>query len=463
VFTIYGHGFGHGRGMSQWGAYGAAKVSQLSANQILHFYYPHTTLATKSTKRTIRVYLSAVGASTTRHVQVAPTAGLAVTPTGGQPKVLPTDDGHSHPVTGWRLVPAAGKLNLKGHWQGHWHVVTQGLAQPAAFTDPAGQVPVVEPAGGTTTKTIRYRGAINAEIQNGALYAVDVVNLEYYLRSVVPAEMPSTWSAAALQAQAVASRTYALHGVLNPKATWFDVIGDTRDQAYGGVGSETARTDKAIHNTSGEVIVDHDGVPILAQYSSADGGWTVSGGVNYLPARQDPYDGEVPNTSHSWTTTLSAARIATAFPSVGTVRSLLVTARDGQGSWGGRITAISIVGSKGTVSVSGTTFQLAFGLRSPWLRPTPTPGAPQHVAATVNHRSATVSWKPPAPIVGAAPVTGYRVTVTPNGPATTVAASTLQATLSKLPLGTDTITVAATSDAGRGPGAATTVIIKASQ
>jgi SpoIID/LytB domain protein len=239
------------------------------------------------------------------------------------------------------------------------------------------------------------------------------------------------------------------------------VFGDTRDQAYGGIGSETARTNKAIHNTSGEVIVDHDGAPILAQYSSANGGWTVSGGINYLPARRDPYDGAIPNISHFWTTALSAARIAAAYPSVGTVRDLLVTARDGHGAWGGRIAQISIVGSKRTVSVSGTSFQLAFGLRSPWLRPTPTPGAPQQVAATVTGRSAAVSWKPPTPIVGAAAVTGYRIGVSPGGPVTTVSGSTLKVTLGKLPVGSDTVTVTATSAAGRGPGAATTVIVKA--
>jgi len=79
----------------------------------------------------------------------------------------------------------------------------------------------------------------------------------------------------------------------------------------------------------------------------------------------------------------------------------------------------------------------------------------------VNGRNATVSWKAPAAITGAAPVTGYRVKVSRGGPSATVAASTLKVTLSKLPIGTDTVTVAATSDAGRGPGAATTVIIKA--
>ena len=135
--------------------------------------------------------------------------------------------------------------------------------------------------------------------------------------------------------------------------------------------------------------------------------------------------------------------------------------RDGNGSWGGRVTALSVVGTKHTVSVSGVAFQSAFGLRSPWFRPTPTPGAPQHVAATATGRSAAVSWKPPAAITGAAPVTGYRVTVRPSGPSMSVGASTLQVTLSKLALGTDTITVAATSDAGRGPGASTTVLIKA--
>jgi SpoIID/LytB domain protein len=461
TFTIHGRGFGHGHGMSQWGAYGAAKVAKLSANQILHFYYPHTTLATESTKRLIRVLLSAAAASSTGYVAVAPAAGLAVTPSGGSAESLPAASTTSQPISRWRLVRSGATFTLQGLWSSRWHTVTRRLAAPVSITDTAGQIAVVEPAGGSATKTVRYRGVVQAEIQGGNAEAVNLVNLELYLRSVVPSEMPASWTSAALQAQAVAARTYAWHGLRTPKASWFDVFGDTRDQAYGGIGSETARTNRAIHATAGEVAVDSTGAPILAQYSSANGGWTVSGGLSYLPARRDPYDGAVPNSSHAWTATVAAGSIAAAFPSVGKLRSLTVTGRDGHGAWGGRVTSVALSGSKGTASVSGITFALALGLRSAWFRPTPTPGPPQHVAATASARTVTVSWKPPAAISGAAAITGYRVRITPGGPTARVSASTLSATLSQAPVGTDTVTVAALSAAGRGPGAATTVLVKA--
>jgi SpoIID/LytB domain protein len=465
IYTVHGHGFGHGRGMSQWGAYGAAKVGNLSTNQILHFYYPHTTLATYSTKRQLRVLLSAAAAASTGHLAFAPASGLAVTPAGGTASVLPATSPApgSHPITRWRLVPAGAALTLQGLWQSRWHTVTRRLAAPVGISDRAAAVPVVEPAGGAAIKTVRYRGVVQVELQSGNLEAVNVVGLELYLRSVVPAEMPASWTAAALRAQAVAARTYAWYGVRHPKASWFDVFGDTRDQGYGGIGSEATRTSRAIHDTAGEVIVDSAGAPILAQYSSANGGWTVSGGVSYLPARRDPYDGAVPNSSHAWTVTLPAARIAAAFPAAGRVTSLVITGRDGHGAWGGRVTTMTVVGTKRSVSVSGAAFALALGLRSAWFRPTPPPGPPQRVHATASGRAVTVTWKPPAPIAGAAPVTGYRIRITPKGPSTRVAASTLSATLSQAPLGTDTVTVAALSAAGRGPGAATTVVVKAGQ
>ncbi len=461
VFTLHGRGFGHGHGMSQWGAYGAAKMANLSANQILHFYYPHTTLATKPTTQMVRILLTAAAASSTGYVAVAPAAGLSVTPAAGTPSVLPTASPHAQPITEWRLKPVSTTLTLQGRWGSGWHAVTRQLAAPVVISDTDSVVPVVEPGSGNATQTINYRGVVEAEISSGRAEAVNLVNLEDYLRSVVPSEMPASWSAAALQAQAVAARTYALRGIQHPKASWFDLFGDTRDQGYGGVGSESPRSDSAIQATAGEVVVDSTGAPILAQYSSADGGWTVSGGVNYLPARADPYDGAVPNTAHAWTAPLAAATIASAFPAVGALKALVITGRDGHGVWGGRITGIALRGTRGSVSMTGSTFQLAFGLRSPWFRPTPTPGPPLHLAAAAAHRTVTVSWKPPAAIRGAAPVTGYRITLRPGAASTKVSASTLSVSFSKAPVGTDTVTVAATSTAGRGPRATATVLVKA--
>jgi SpoIID/LytB domain protein len=460
TYTIAGRGFGHGHGMSQWGAYGAAKVADLSSNQILHFYYPNTTLATEPATQNVRVLLSTVAAAQRGHVDFDPAAGLQVTPSGATPQVLPTSSSTGQPIDLWRVRRSAGVLSLRAHWSGAWHDFGAALGTSVAISDTAALIGVVEPVG-NATKTVRYRGAVDAEIESGSLEAVNDVPIESYIQGVVPAEMPPTWSAAALEAQAVAARTYAWRGVAHPKTPWADLYGDTRDQAYGGYDAETAAADAAVHDTAGEVIVDSTGAAILAQYFAADGGWTVSGGTPYLPAQHDPYDGTVPNDAHSWTAQIAASAIAAAYPAVGTLRRLVITGRDGHGVWGGRVTTIQVVGSSSTQTVSGSDFQLALGLRSPWFRPTPPPGPPLQVAASSTGPSVTVSWKPPAAAAGAAPVTGYKVSLSPGGRTTKVDASTAQAVFSGVPPGSYTASVMATSAAGNGPAATAAVTVKA--
>ncbi|HVV77775.1 MAG TPA: SpoIID/LytB domain-containing protein [Mycobacteriales bacterium] len=458
-FTIQGRGFGHGHGLSQWGAYGAAKVADLSSNQILHFYYPHTTLATEPVTQELRVLLTAADAPAKGYLEFDPADGLTVTPQTGAAQVLPTQTGAGDPIDLWRLRKSAGVVSLRAHSAKGWSVVTANLGSYASVSDPAALIAVVEP-NGSATKTVRYRGELVAELPTKSLQVVNVVLVESYLRSVVASEMPATWTAAALQAQAVAARTYAWRAIANPKASWYDIDGDTRDQAYGGYGAETATTDAAVHDTAGEVIVDSTGAPIFAQYSSADGGWTVSGGQAYLPARRDPYDGEVPNSSHLWSTTLTAAAVQSAFPSVGTLQQLDITGRDGHGAWGGRVTNVSVVGSNATKAMSGGAFAAAFGLRSAWFRPTPLPAAPTGVAATANAHTVTVTWKAPASVAGAAAVTGYRVTLSPGGQAVKTDAATLTASFSGIKSGDYTASVAARSAAGRGPSASGPVSVK---
>jgi SpoIID/LytB domain protein len=459
-YSIQGHGFGHGHGLSQWGAYGAAKVAGLSSNQILHFYYPHTTLATKPVTQQLRVLLTAAGAPAKGYLEVEPAAGLTVTPQTGDAIVLPDDTDGGEAIDGWRLRKAsAGKVELRAHSAKGWSVVRADLGSYATLSDPDAVIAVVEP-NGSSTKTIRYRGELVAELPTSSLQVVNVVLVESYLRSVVPSEMPHTWKAAALQAQADAARTYAWRAIASPKASWFDIDGDTRDQAYGGVGAETTKTDRAIHDTAGEVIVDSTGAAIFAQYMSADGGWTASGGQPYLPAKRDPYDGKLPNGSHSWSTNVAATAIESAYPSVGTLEQLVITGRDGHGSWGGRVTSLSVVGSDGTKTLTGTAFQSAFGLRSSWFRPMPVPGAPTAVDATADGHAVTVTWKPPKSIRGAAKATGYRVTLSPGKHVVTTDAATLTASFAALKAGDYAASVAAKSAAGRGAAASASVTVK---
>jgi stage II sporulation protein D len=432
--------------MSQWGAYGAAKVAKLSANQILAFYYPHTWLATRSTSRTISVLITAANAPDRGYLQVAPAAGLTITTVGGKPALLPTATAAHKAITAWRLQASGTVVKLREKAaSGHWSTL-KAVGAGATFSDTAGIVAVAEPG-----RTIRYRGVITGEMEAGSLQAVNLVNLELYLRSVVPSEMPSSWSPAALQAQAVAARTYATRGRANPKTSWFDVFGDTRDQAYGGLGSETTATNRALHTTAGEIIVDSTNHAILAQYASADGGWTVSGGEPYLPAKADPYDGAVPNNAHAWTTSVSATTLESAYPAIGTLRDIEITGRDGHGAWGGRVTSLILVGSKASATMSGTDLQLTLGLRSPWFRPTPTPAAPSGLKATATGKTVTATWKAPPPLRGAAPVTGYRFSLSPGSHRQTLTAATFKATVAKLSAGKHTVTVVALSAAGASP------------
>ena len=97
-------------------------------------------------------------------------------------------------------------------------------------------------------------------------------------------------------------------------------------------------------------------------FASSNGGHTAQGAYRYLAPRSDPYDNDI--KSQAWTATVKASRIAKTWPSVGRVKSLKVSSRDGDGAWGGRVQKIKIVGSKKSVTVSGGTFKSRLGLRS---------------------------------------------------------------------------------------------------
>jgi SpoIID/LytB domain protein len=320
---------------------------------------------------------------------------------------------------------------------------------------------LIRSGGGST----RYRGALVAAFTGSRIFVVNDVLLESYLRSVVPSEMPSSWAPAALQAQTVAARSYASYGIAHPKnKPYYDVYDDTRDQMYTGVGSEIESTDAAVSATQDVErgvafrLDDADGRAAFTQFSSSSGGWTVSGGQPYLPAKADPYDG-VPKLSwspHAWRTTLSASRIESAYGGqLGRLRSVEVTDRDGNGDWGGRIKSLTLHGSAGDVQVSGATFRYTFGLRSEWFRIVLPPLAPTHVIARRAGTSATVFWQPPADDDRAAP-TGYRVVARPGGKTVTVGRDARSATVGGLAAGTRyTLSVSATS--GVGPSDATVV------
>ncbi|MEO5940271.1 MAG: SpoIID/LytB domain-containing protein, partial [Candidatus Limnocylindrales bacterium] len=261
--TFHGRGYGHGVGMSQYGARGRALVGQL-APEILAHYFPKTALATRSTTVNVRVLLlTGFKATALEPLTIAGLGGpLTVDgigiafPANAIVTLAPTAPG----ATTWtlRVASPTGKVLAR-------RMVTGDVT--VRPTDEAGVLKVASKA--TTTNV--YRGFVRIRLTATAV-VVNHVTIERYLRGVVPLEMPATWPTEALRAQAIAARSYGLYHV-HPTKGLFDVYDDTRSQVYRGVGAERATSDLAIGATAGTILVSGSSV-VNAMFHSADGGWT---------------------------------------------------------------------------------------------------------------------------------------------------------------------------------------------
>ena len=364
TLRIQGRGFGHGHGMSQHGAEGAAREG-LSAAEILAFYYPGTEAGRAAGRISVLV-----SADTTDDLVVRPRPGLRVKDLGtGERTVLPEEpDGAT--VQAWRIrqdrkgrakvayLPEGAKQS--GGWRKF--LVLRGEGELDAKNKP---ITLVLP-GGTERD---YRGKLRAAAPSQGSQARDTVNrlrLEDYLRGVVPLEMPASWSPAAVQAQAVAARTYAAYERAHPRAAHYQVCDTTSCQVYGGASAEHPASDAAIRETRGQARVV-DGQPAFTQFSASSGGWTSAGSRDYLVAQEDPYDGHDGNPVHGWSVTVTDDRIESQWPAIGDLRQVEVLSRDGNGQWGGRVRSIRLKGTGGAVTLSGDAFRSGLGLRSTWI------------------------------------------------------------------------------------------------
>ena len=129
---------------------------------------------------------------------------------------------------------------------------------------------VVGAVAGQGTRT--FRGALEFQPRAGGLTVINVVNMGDYLYGVVPAELPASWPMEALKAQAIIARSYAIayRGTFAERG--FDIWGDARSQAYGGVGGEHPRSTAAVDATRGMILVGESGEPLAAYYSANHGG-----------------------------------------------------------------------------------------------------------------------------------------------------------------------------------------------
>ncbi len=156
--------------------------------------------------------------------------------------------------------------------------------------------------GFVSTKKKWYRGHLIIQNNNGRLTVINDVDLESYLKGVIPSEMPTSWDVEAHKAQAIAARSYALANLGKRAAKGYDLEDTPRDQAYGGASAENKGTSKAVNDTRG-IVLTHNQRIISAFYTASAGGKTRSasaawgGNVPYL--RSVPsYDAGVGRKGH---------------------------------------------------------------------------------------------------------------------------------------------------------------------
>ena len=332
-FVVSGRGWGHGVGMSQYGAYGQALAGR-TYDQILAHYYSGTTLG-KAGRKEVRVLL----AEGRRAVTISSSAPFFATDATGATYKLPK-----------------GALTLRA-----------GLQLPTE----TGPVSAIQPLVLRPAKKALlaldgrpYRGKLELVPQGEFLRVVNVVALESYLQGVVAGEVPFGWPAEVLKAQAVAARSYALANLVKGKP--FDLYSDVRSQVYLGVTGEKPSTTQAVISTAGEVVL-YAGKVATTYYFSTSGGKTASAAdvfgfsVPYLVSRPDPWDELSPY--HRWGPVLLGARTVQAKLGIGA----RVVDAIGNITPSGRLRSLAVLTTTGSEAVPSSVVRTALGLRSTWL------------------------------------------------------------------------------------------------
>jgi SpoIID/LytB domain protein len=195
------------------------------------------------------------------------------------------------------------------------------------------------------------------------------VALERYVRGVVSAEMPATWPLPALEAQAIASRTYAL--TAHAGGSRFDVYSDTRSQVYMGVAAETAQTNSAVSATAGQIVVygTHPPQPATTYFFASSGGMTEDIESSFLGAQPEPWLRGVPDPFDSgppasWSKSMSFASAAARLKGLvqGAFRGIEVLRRGASP----RIVSAEVLGTRGATVVGGPELATRLGLASTW-------------------------------------------------------------------------------------------------
>ena len=357
--TLNGHGFGHGRGLGQYGALGYAVDKGWSYQDILDRYYSNTSFGASAGNPTIGVRMTQFdGLDTLLTSQSAFNVG-------------PVAVGANQAALIHRTATNTFKVQTAASCAGPWTDAAVNIAGSVVAT-PSNPGPalaqVLQLCESVGTRGVQ--GTVSAIDDSSVQRTVNSLPTEDYLKGVIPRESPASWGDLgagkgmnALRSQAVAARSYLLAAASYSYAT---TCNTTACQVYGGIylnGEyiQDPRSNAAVDDTAGLVRRFSSGSVARTEFSSSTGGYTAGG---TFPAVLDEGDAYAGNPNRNWTVALQVSAIEAAYPSIGSLQSIQVTARNGLGDYGGRATSLSIVGSTGTASVTGDEFRVKFGLKS---------------------------------------------------------------------------------------------------
>jgi stage II sporulation protein D len=373
-FILTGRGYGHGEGMSQWGAWEAAREG-VKYDAILAFYYPGTTLGTTSPTQTVKVRLTKYSNPSWYYYQVNlhPTVTSATLVTHD----AAGDHSTSVPVgTVVQTLYVGGKVQVAG---------TTGTFDWVELrpdsTDGRVGLSLWATSATTAASTIEYWGTLRVEpyVAGTALRLYNTLLMDRYVRSISEVDpgwanssLPAQYAPECVKAQQTAARTYAL-----AHSTTTDLYDNTNDQVYGGYTWEATHPGVvAAADATAGVVITYAGKPINAYFSTSSGGyltdsaWSDNAGVPYLVAKADPWSLKAPvppwtpPPGYAWTVTISPASLASSLgTSVGTITKVEVLTRDTSDPTSHAKT-LRITGASGTTTMAARTFKSKLGLKS---------------------------------------------------------------------------------------------------
>ncbi|MGO9964790.1 MAG: SpoIID/LytB domain-containing protein [Acidimicrobiales bacterium] len=363
-----GFGNGSGIGMGQWGAFGYAAVDHRTYPWILAHYYGGTTLSTGDNP-----------------ASSDPAVSVDLNENDGDPVVVTSQSAFS--FGGARFV--GGQAARAVLSQGTWTLSDAPSCSSTSWTPVSSQLvnPVAVPASVRSSATLSQvlticehdgvvlpvAGTVEAYDASGGAVTLNILPLEEYVQSVISAEVSWSWGLfggragapqdhpwgfQALEAQAVATRSYAASELASGGWAPYATTCDSSCQSYQGLADENRMLEAAVRDTAGQLLLQESpsgtpGAPVSAEYSASTGGYTLGGP---FPAVVDGGDSVCIksrfyscNPCHKWWASVPVSAIEKAFPSVGELAAVEVTQRNGLGSLGGRVDTVALAGTDGAV------------------------------------------------------------------------------------------------------------------